>query len=65
LGVQKVFEADVHANLGLKVKDGEKVYKGQVLTGGVIDLRQYRKIVGDLETQKYIVDEIKKVYVSQ
>jgi hypothetical protein len=41
------------------------VYKGQVLTGGVIDLRQYRKIVGDLETQKYIVDEIKKVYVSQ
>jgi len=65
LGVQKVFEADVHTNLGLKVKDGEKVYKGQVLTGGVIDLRQYRKIVGDLETQKYIVDEIKKVYVSQ
>jgi hypothetical protein len=49
----------------LKVKDGDKVYKGQVLTGGVIDLRQYRKIVGDLETQKYIVDEIKKVYVSQ
>jgi len=65
LWVQKVFETEVHTNLWLKVKDGDKVYKWQVLTGWVIDLREYRKIVGDLEAQKYIVDEIKKVYVSQ
>jgi len=63
--VQQVFEIDVHANMWLRVKDGEKVYKWQVLTHWVIDLRQYRDIVGDLETQKYIIDEIKKVYVSQ
>ena len=65
LAVQKVFEEDVHANLWVKVKDWDKVYKWQVLTGWVIDLRTYRKVVWDLETQKYVVDEIKKVYVSQ
>jgi len=65
LGIQQVFEADIHANLSIKVKDWDNVYKWQVLTGWVIDLKTYRKIVWDLQTQKYIVDEIKKVYVNQ
>jgi len=65
LGIQKVFEQDIHTNLWLKVKDQEKVYKWQVLTWWVIDFRNYRKIVWDLETQKYIVEEIKKVYANQ
>ena len=63
--VQKVFDTDVHSNIKIKVKDGETVYKWQVLTSWVIDLVWYRNIVWDLEVQKYIVDEIKSVYVSQ
>ena len=63
--VQKTFETDVHTNMWIKVNDWDKVYKWQVLTGWVIDLKSYAEIVWDLEAQKYIVDEIKKVYVSQ
>ena len=65
LGIRKVFETDAHANLWLKVKDWDKVYKWQIITWWAIDLKKYRDIVWDLEAQKYIVDEIKKVYVSQ
>ncbi len=65
LWIQKVYETEAHVNLGLKVKDGDKVYKWDLITWGVIDLREYRKIMGDLETQKYIVSEIKKVYAGQ
>ena len=63
--VQKIFDTDVHTNMWIKVNDGDKVYKWQVLTSWVIDLKLYAEIVWDLEAQKYIVDEIKKVYVSQ
>lgn len=63
--IQDTVEYDIHNNTNIKVKDWEKIYKWQVLTSWVIDLRSYRDIVWDLETQKYIVDEIKKVYVSQ
>ncbi len=63
--IQQTIEYDIHNNMNIKVKDGNNVYKWQVLTSWVIDLRSYRKIVWDLETQKYIIDEIKKVYVGQ
>ena len=63
--IQQSVEYDIHNNMTIKIKDGEKVYKWQILTSWVIDLRAYRDIVWDLETQKYIINEIKKVYVSQ
>jgi len=63
--VQKVVELDVHSNMWLKIKDWDKVRKWDILTHWVIDLREYVKIVWDLETQKYIINEIKKVYVEQ
>ncbi len=49
----------------LKVKDGDKVYKWQALTLWAYDIKEYRDIMGDLEAQKYIVREVKKVYTSQ
>ncbi len=49
----------------LKVKNWERVYKGQALTLWAYDIKEYRDIVGDLEAQKYIVREVKKVYTSQ
>lgn len=63
--IQDTAEYDIHNNTNIKIKDNDKVYKWQVLTSWVIDLRSYRDIVWDLETQKYIIDEIKKVYVGQ
>lgn len=48
-----------------KNENGQKVYKGEVLTSGSLDIREYMDIVGDLQAQKYIIKEVKKVYSSQ
>jgi DNA-directed RNA polymerase subunit beta' len=49
----------------LKVKEWAEVFKGQVISTGSIDIREYMHIVGPLEAQRYIVKEIKKVFTSQ
>ena len=49
----------------LKVKSGQEVFKWQVITTWWIDLREYMKVVWALETQRYIVKDIKRVYTSQ
>lgn len=49
----------------MRVKNGATVLKGQILTTGALDIDDYKGIVGDLEAQKYIVREVKKVYTSQ
>ncbi|MDD3262510.1 MAG: DNA-directed RNA polymerase subunit beta' [Candidatus Absconditabacteria bacterium] len=64
LGVQESYSKALHG-LSPKVKEGEEVYKGNVLTLGTLDIREYKEIVGDLLAQKYIIRETKKVYASQ
>ncbi len=49
----------------LRIKPNQEVFKGQLLTSGGIDLREYMTVVGALEAQRYIVNEIKRVYTSQ
>ncbi len=49
----------------LKVKDWWQVFKWQVLSTWTIDIREYMKVLWALETQRYIVKEIKKVFTSQ
>ncbi|HRX63785.1 MAG TPA: DNA-directed RNA polymerase subunit beta' [Candidatus Absconditabacterales bacterium] len=47
------------------IKEGDHVYKGQILTNGAIDISEYKDIVGDLQAQKYIISEAKRVYSAQ
>jgi len=47
------------------VKKGEFVKKGQSLCEGSLDLMKLFKLVGERETQRYILKEIQKVYSSQ
>lgn len=49
----------------LKTQEWDTVYKGEVLTNGSLDIREYKDIVGDLEAQQYIIRETDKVYASQ
>lgn len=65
VSVINTFEKEIPSWFNIKVKNWEQVYKWQVLSWWVIDIREYRDIVGDLETQKYIISEVKKVYSSQ
>lgn len=62
--VQKVLKK-LAVGTSLRVKEGSDVFKGQLLSGGSVDIREYMRVVGDLEAQRYIVKEIKKVYTSQ
>ena len=45
----------------LKVKDGDSVEAGQLLTDGPIDPKELLEISGIRDTQNYIVDEVQKV----
>ncbi|MFC1722497.1 DNA-directed RNA polymerase subunit beta', partial [Patescibacteria group bacterium] len=47
------------------VEDEAAVRKGDKLTSGHLDLRELLSIVGVQDTQRYIIDEIQKVYASQ
>ena len=46
-------------------KDGERVEAGEVLTRGAISPHELLEIKGIRETQKYLVDEVQRVYRSQ
>jgi DNA-directed RNA polymerase subunit beta' len=41
------------------------IKKGEPLTAGSLDLKKLFKLIGTRATQKYIIKEIQKVYVSQ
>ncbi len=46
----------------LKVKNNEKVIKWQILTSWALDLNEYKEIMSDVDVQRYIVNELQKVY---
>ncbi len=49
----------------IKVSDKDLVFAGQALTEGYLDLQELMVTVGVKETQRYIVNQIQKVYSSQ
>jgi len=56
---------EIPPRASIRVKVGEFVKKGQPLCEGNLDLKKLFKIVGKEETQRYILQEIQKVYSSQ
>lgn len=52
-------------NLAKWIKDWSSVLKWQILTNWALDITEYKDIVWDLEAQKYIIREVKKVYSDQ
>jgi len=49
----------------LRVKNGDLVSKGEQLASGGLDIQEVLNIRGLREAQRYLVDEIQKVYESQ
>jgi len=49
----------------LRVKTGDLVPAGYQLASGGLDLKEVLKIRGLVETQRYLIDEVQKVYESQ
>jgi len=62
---EEAIEYVISPNIEILVKEGDIVKKGAPLTAGSLDLKKLFKLVGTRTTQKYIIDEIQKVYISQ
>lgn len=65
LGLQETFTKPLFGLNAYKSKNGEEVFKGEILTNGALDIKEYKDIVGDIQTQRYIIREVKKVYMAQ
>ena len=65
LGVEEVFSKSLVGLAPKKTRAGERVYKGEILTTWALDVMEYKKIVGDIQAQRYIISESKKVYAAQ
>lgn len=63
LWVYKSEKKIVSPGTRIKVIHGSKVLQWQILTTWALDLKEYKSIVWDSEVQKYIVNELQKVYV--
>jgi len=61
----EILEYKIPENLGIWVKEGEIVKKGQQLCEGSKNLRELFRLTGKEEAQRYIIKEIQKIYVSQ
>jgi len=49
----------------LQVEDGQLISAGTILASGHLDIKDVLRVKGLTESQKYIVDEVRKVYESQ
>ena len=64
-GKEGAIQFDVPVGRSILVKDGEKVEAGLQLTEGYLDPKKILGVRGILPTQKYLVNEILKVYSGQ
>ena len=44
------------------INEWDEVFKGQILTSGAVDIKEYQDIVGDIEAMKYMLREVNAVY---
>jgi len=61
----KYLEYPVPRTTILLVKTGDKVVRGQQLCEGSINLKELLVLRGDRETERYIINEIQKIYVPE
>ncbi|WP_341833512.1 DNA-directed RNA polymerase beta' subunit [Candidatus Phytoplasma asteris] len=52
-------------NVDILVSKNNIVYPGQKLTSGSVDLKELLRVAGTTEVQKYILEEVQKVYRAQ
>jgi DNA-directed RNA polymerase subunit beta' len=61
----EIVEYKIPPKMTIWVKAGDKVEKGQQLCEGNLELKELYKLSGKEKTQRYIVKEVQKIYVSQ
>ena len=62
---KKLYEYQAPANVGLRVKEGDLVSVGAILSEGHIDLRKLFTVMGQEAVHRYIIREIEEIYAAQ
>ncbi len=62
---EKVLKYQIPNNQTILVDKGQEVQKGQPLSEGNLDIRELFKLMGVVDVQRYIIQEVQKIYVSQ
>ena len=62
---EEIMEYMVPAETEVYVKKGDEIKAGRALCGGSLDLKKLFKVMGVGETQKYILQEIQKIYAAE
>ena len=62
-GEVKVYS--VAHNAGIRVKDGDTIEKGYILTNGALNPHDIMRILGRDATQDYLINEVQRVYRQQ
>lgn len=55
----------IPVSLSLQVEEGQLISAGTALASGHLDVKEVLRVKGLLEAQRYIIDEVRKVYESQ
>jgi DNA-directed RNA polymerase subunit beta' len=61
----EIIEYKIPSNAGIMVTEGQEVRAGQQIYEGSVDLRELFKVAGKEEVQRYVINEIQGIYVSQ
>lgn len=64
-GTKKYQEYSLIGLNPIGLEEGSEVLKGQILTTGAVDIKEYQDIVGDIEAMKYMLREVNAVYGAQ
>ena len=62
-GATKVYQVPYSA--GIRVKDGEEIKAGHMLTDGALNPHDVMRILGKEATQEYLIQEVQRVYRQQ
>ncbi|MEK7104318.1 MAG: DNA-directed RNA polymerase subunit beta' [Patescibacteria group bacterium] len=62
---EEIIEYMVPSETEVYVKKGDEIKAGRALCGGSLDLKKLFKVMGVAETQKYILQEIQKIYAAE
>jgi DNA-directed RNA polymerase subunit beta' len=61
----EIIEYKIPPKIAIWVRPGQDIKAGQQLAEGSLDLKELFKFAGREETERYIIKEIQKIYVSQ
>jgi len=61
----EIIEYKVPQKIAILIETGQAIKAGQQLSEGSLDLKELFRFAGREETQRYIIHEIQKIYVSQ